>query len=151
MQLPPSGPGFVSVAAGSRHDCSDFGPQGFDCRDSDEQCFQEPNLPEVCIGPSGYAGHICAIDTEGTIECWGNDEYGQATPPAGRYTDLALGRHHSCALRENGSVVCWGGSTEDTQVPFEERFVHIAAGEFNTCGITTEGRFLCWGSPAVRL
>ncbi len=73
-----------------------------------------------------YAGwkHSCALDVEGQIWCWGNNEYGQlgdggledSTVPvavdtsdiAGDIVDLALGEHHSCARTEQGRLYCWG-------------------------------------------
>ncbi|MEX0892108.1 MAG: RCC1 domain-containing protein [Gemmatimonadota bacterium] len=30
--------------------------------------------------------HTCAVLTSGTIECWGDDTYGQSSPPTGSYT-----------------------------------------------------------------
>ena len=46
--------------------------------------------------------------TDATVECWGHDEYGQATPPAGTFSQVSAGEHHTCGVRTDGSVVCWG-------------------------------------------
>ena len=33
---------------------------------------------------AGY-GHSCGIRTDGTVACWGDDYFGQASPPAGTF------------------------------------------------------------------
>jgi hypothetical protein len=52
--------------------------------------------------------HSCAIRTDGTLACWGNNDYGQATPPAGQFSAVSIGGDHSCAIRTDGSLTCWG-------------------------------------------
>ena len=31
---------------------------------------------------AGYQ-HACGVKSDGTLACWGNNDYGQSTPPAG--------------------------------------------------------------------
>ena len=53
--------------------------------------------------------HACGLNVDGTITCWGSNEHGKATPPAGRFRTVSSGDHSSCAIRREGSeVVCWG-------------------------------------------
>ena len=56
----------------------------------------------------------CAIqglygDT-GPVECWGNDYYGEATPPAGDFKQVTVGGYHVCGLQPYGSAQCWGST-----------------------------------------
>jgi alpha-tubulin suppressor-like RCC1 family protein len=46
------------------------------------------------------------------VVAWGNNTYGQASPPAGLggVTAIAAGRDHGLALRRNGTVVAWGNN-----------------------------------------
>lgn len=95
----------------------------------------------------GSSHHSCAIMTDGTMQCWGEDYYGQnghgsgggwhssdSTPvqvsmPTGRTAvTVANGLHHSCAIMDDSSLYCWGqngdgqlgtGDTEDTNIPTE--------------------------------
>ena len=75
---------------------------------------------------SGY-NHVCGILDNGSVSCWGLNNYGQggnggtewqlsptlsASLGAGR-TAVALssGGYHTCAILDNGSVSCWGMNT----------------------------------------
>ena len=71
----------------------------------------EPPAPEVTyIAISSGANHVCAIATDGSIKCWGNDDYGQVSerPTSGSFTQISSGDNHTCALRDDGAVICWG-------------------------------------------
>lgn len=72
----------------------------------------------------GLAGHTCALITDGTVRCWGNNEYKQLgagiaatsslTPVAVTgltgMTSIAVGEAHSCALGVDGYMRCWGAN-----------------------------------------
>ena len=53
--------------------------------------------------------HSCGINAEAAVVCWGENHYGQASPPPGRFTQVSVGHRHSCAVSEDRSAVCWGG------------------------------------------
>ena len=58
---------------------------------------------------SGY-GTFCAHLNGGLVRCWGDDQYGQATPPVdlGPVAQIGVGSFNSCALTVSGRVRCWG-------------------------------------------
>ena len=57
---------------------------------------------------SSGADHVCALHSDGSVACWGENDQGQATPPNGTYIAISSGQSHTCALRSDGAVVCWG-------------------------------------------
>ncbi|HCO02350.1 MAG TPA: hypothetical protein DIT48_03090, partial [Actinobacteria bacterium] len=56
---------------------------------------------------AGY-GHTCGIRTDGTVTCWGSNEYGQLSSPSGTFTQISAGNWHTCGLRTDGTLACWG-------------------------------------------
>ena len=65
---------------------------------------------------SSGANHVCALASDASIMCWGNedgDSHGQVSdrPTTGVFTALSSGDNHTCALRNDGAVICWGSIT----------------------------------------
>ncbi len=77
---------------------------------------------------AGYS-HTCALASDGTVYCWGQNDWGQCgtgggdggfnnadvlTPTQVQLTGKALqveaGTNHACALITGGSVMCWGAN-----------------------------------------
>jgi alpha-tubulin suppressor-like RCC1 family protein len=119
-----------------------------------------------------FGKHTCAVNGDGTLRCWGSNQYGQLgdgtttdrSSPV-RVTNLsnvisvAAGATHTCALRANGIVSCWGnnangelgdGTTTSrsttADVPGLTGVVAIAAGQIHTCAVRYNGTVYCWGS-----
>ncbi|AFY03053.1 Ig-like domain-containing protein [Bdellovibrio bacteriovorus] len=69
-------------------------------------------------------GHVCAVKTDFTVQCWGGNSYLQSgsspttdkTLPAtitsvDTFDDVAAGAYHTCGIRKSdGRVVCWGST-----------------------------------------
>ena len=55
--------------------------------------------------------HTCAIRDDGTVECWGDNDHGQADPPPGEFTAITSGTWHTCGIRTDGTAQCWEGIT----------------------------------------
>jgi alpha-tubulin suppressor-like RCC1 family protein len=92
-------------------------------RDADGNPLE--GVRQLALGGS----HACALLDEGTVRCWGDNNYGQlgsgvsggrfATPvpvrdfggaPLGGVRQIALGREHGCALLTTGGLRCWGSN-----------------------------------------
>src|SRR6185369_10165401 len=53
--------------------------------------------------------HTCWLKDNGTLVCWGRDDYGQATPPDGMsFIQVSAGHLHTCGVQSNGTLACWG-------------------------------------------
>lgn len=95
-------------------------------------------VAQVSAGDS----HGCALRTDSTVVCWGNNSDLQATPPPGTFVQISAGGTHSCGIRRYGKVVCWG-TWENRGAP--GTFKQVSAGDRHTCGVRTDGRLHCWG------
>jgi len=98
----------------------------------------------LCVEPSAFAGSIVG---------WGDNQYGQATPPDGDdFVAIAAGALSSLALKSDGSIVSWG-SDLSTEPPEGNDFVGIAAGgplgppmKWVGYGLAlkSDGSIVCW-------
>ena len=119
--------------------------------DADQVAPSQPEPPPSPAGPftafSRGTDHVCALRSNGTAACWGDDRHGQASPPAGRYTAISSGEHGACALRNDGAVACWGSfdispATDDNATgPFTE----VSRGSDHACALDSDGAITCWG------
>ena len=91
--------------------------------------------------------HTCGLREDGAAVCWGLNEVGESSPPAGlTFTAISAGGFHTCGLREDGSAVCWGDDGEGQASPPEgETFTAISSGNGHTCGLRIDGSAVCWG------
>ena len=106
--------------------------------------------------PSITAGlyHTCAIKTNDTATCWGNNSNGQTSVPTdlGTVKQITAGRFHVCAIKTNDTATCWGNNTfGQTSVPTDLGTVkQITVGSGHTCVIKTNDTAACWGDNGSR-
>ena len=93
--------------------------------------------------------HSLALLSDCTVVGWGDNSFGQTTPPPGlsNVVAIAAGYIHSVALRSDGTVVAWGDNTfGQTNVPLGlSNVVAIAAGDFHTLALLKNGTVTGWG------
>ena len=53
---------------------------------------------------SAASRHTCGLRDTGAVECWGDDGYGQSTPPTGAFTSVSAGLEHTCGLRVTAAL-----------------------------------------------
>lgn len=102
---------------------------------SDAAIHESPSslagLPGVGSAAMIEAGneHVCAIQTDASLACWGLDQMGQigngagssadvlspeaiTLPSPGTAVDIGLGYAFSCAVLTGGAVTCWGDDSD---------------------------------------
>ena len=90
--------------------------------------------------------HGCGLTDASELACRGNDDKGEASPPAGEFLDVSAGGYqHSCGVRADGSLACWGYSDIGAlDVPSGHGFVDVAAGYYFACALDAQGGVECW-------
>jgi alpha-tubulin suppressor-like RCC1 family protein len=117
------------------------------------------------------ASHTCAVQADGTIDCWGSNFFGQVgdgsntdrNKPTGvsgitDATAIAAGAFHTCAVRADGTGQCWGigntgalgnGGTSDSNAPVPvsglSNAAAVTAGSGDSCAVLSSGTMRCWG------
>ncbi len=119
---------------------------------------------------AGYA-HTVALMSDGTVEIWGDNSYGQLGAGAsttGRVTPMKLftgaiavaaGSYHSLAIKADGTVWAWGdnsygqlgdGTTTARPSPKQVKgltgMTAVAAGVGHTVALKSDGTVWVWGS-----
>jgi alpha-tubulin suppressor-like RCC1 family protein len=121
------------------------------CDQANGQCNNPPkigaclrNSPKISAG----AMHTCAVRADGSIACWGSNNKGQATPPAGAFKEVSAGEGVTCALKTDGTPQCWGDFGYPPGFPPGETFVQVSAGSRGACGLRPNGSVQCWGTQS---
>ena len=112
--------------------------------------------------------HTCAISTDGSVSCWGDDTLGQLQAPGGHFTEIATTDDQTCGLRPDGQAECWGGMQTcglhpDGQLwcggddlghrtyPLAGPLTNLDAGSLDAgsrdfCALRPDGTIVCWGA-----
>src|SRR3990172_5885527 len=97
----------------------------------------------------GVPGVTLADPVTGTVVGWGDNFFGQTTPPAGLpgVVAIAAGDFYSLALKADGTVVGWG-EDDHGEASFPAGLtgvVAIAAGNYHGLALKADGTVVGWG------
>ena len=137
---------FTQIAAGKYHACGLQADGTLLCwanniSGSLELPGGNPTFSRVSAG----LNFSCGLRIDGAIACWGENNDAQASPPNGRFDEVAVGRDHACALND-GALICWGKGFPDGAETIQEvpLLSAIQAGSGFTCGLTPDADMACW-------
>ncbi len=176
---------WTRVAAGQGHVCGIRAPGTLWCwgRNTDGQLAQGDSAPVQLRAPTRVGTSsdwidvdvgqdtTCGLRADGSMWCWGANNFGQAGAPPSSHlaTPLRVGADAdwievrtdtfaTCARKSSGSLWCFGrnvegqlglGDTVDrstpTRVDVATDWVQIDVGRFHACGRKTSGAILCTG------
>ena len=108
---------------------------------------------------SATATLACGPDLAGSAICWGDDRFGQSSPPTGSNStgeiswpllegveSIAAGSGHACALDRDGRISCWGPNWWQGRFPDIDGFTAISSGSNHSCALHQSGSVTCRGS-----
>jgi alpha-tubulin suppressor-like RCC1 family protein len=130
-------------------------------------------IPAVAVAVGAGGRHSCALTTDGSVYCWGENlrgELGDGTQTGSltpvrvsttlSFAQLAVGDRHTCALTAGGEAHCWGYdgygrlgaglpgdgySSVPVPVAGDHTFSSLSVGLAVSCGIAGDGHTYCWG------
>jgi alpha-tubulin suppressor-like RCC1 family protein len=130
------------------------------------------SLAAPAVDITAGAFHTCAAEQDGTVQCWGANDYGQlgvgglggSTPFPTWVINLSsaigveAGSQHTCARDAFGQSFCWGDSSagqlgigvfgQARSSPAQLNLYSVtefAAGGENTCALVGGAQLYCWG------
>ncbi len=136
------GGAFDSVAA-----CDDPGGRNADASDCDDADPSVTDSECLWVDVAVGSGFTCGIRTDGSIECWGADEYGFGvlSPPAGTFTAIAASTYNACAIASDGSLQCWGYEVNYVNDAPAGAHTQVDLSSGHGCARRTSGEVDCWG------
>ena len=78
------------------------------------------------ISASAGGLHSCAVDRDGFVYCWGNNNYGQLGDGTAADSDVPVNVDTKGVLKD-------------------KKILAVSAGYYNTCAVDNEGKSYCWG------
>ena len=171
----PSGPqkyylaSSVGVIVDMRHPVSDGLSTGVPLN---EPGFQSGSIfTETTMSAGG--DHLCAILDDSSLQCWGDNSFGQlgdgTTTDRLTMTEVGLdaartavsissGKDHTCSILDNGDLQCWGrnnhgqlgdGTAVHSSSPVDVGLsgvpVQLSSGDWHSCAILDDASLQCWG------
>ncbi len=182
----PSTPGVSAtvISAGDGHTCEVIADGSARCWGLNTSgqvgngTFFNALKPVAVIGISSGArrisaggGHSCAVLSDGSVRCWGENTSGQlgnsttttSTTPVAvtgitAASDVSAGGGHTCALLSDGTVFCWGKNTfgelgngfnSSSSAPVGvsgiTSAIEVSTGANHSCALLSDGTIRCWG------
>ena len=181
-------PVIIQMSSGASHSCAILDDGSVSCwgdngngqlGDGSRSPSLEPEKSDMPLGRkaveiSAGSYHTCSVFDDGSVRCWGSNEFGQlgdgttierttaVTVDLGQGVSalgISSGESHTCAVLNDRSVKCWGqnsngqlgdGTTEDRSSPVlskmgGEDVTLVSAGSYHTCAITSIRTVMCWG------
>jgi hypothetical protein len=119
---------------------------------------REPDAGDYTLVAAGSKGSVTSAPirlnvltqpaTYTSVGGWGEDNYGQYTPPHDVKSPraIAAGNFHALALNADGTVVAWGKNLDgQTNVPSLTNVIAIAAGGNHSLVLQNDGSVIGWG------
>lgn len=105
-----------------------------------------PQSVQVRAVSTGWR-HSCSLRQDGSISCWGWDNFRQSSPPPqANFTAVSAGSNHACALTRDHTIECWGSDDGgQSRSPSGEDFIALDAGGNHNCALRQDNSVYCWG------
>ncbi len=95
--------------------------------------YAAPSVKFIQISVGILEENICGVTSSGAVKCWSwKNQFGQAKPPAGTFSQVSAGATHNCGVTKASKVTCWGDNTEGQRQTQAGTFSQVSAGAGHT-------------------
>ena len=106
------------------------------------------------LSADGEADHSCAVASDRSIKCWGENYHGQAEGRSGEFRSVAVSDAIACGVDLNGRLDCWGNRyiVDDVETGARNSSPPAqaaAGGAASMCVIKQDGSLACWGADTL--
>jgi hypothetical protein len=101
----------------------------------------------VSVSP-GTADEACALETDDTITCWGdNVAFFDVAPPASTFDQMSGDQGTFCGVLTTGALECWGFdlATGVMTEPAGTDYAKVDATGSHACALKDDASIACWG------
>ncbi|QZY29126.1 RCC1 domain-containing protein [Nocardioides coralli] len=167
-------PGWSQVSGGYNYSCGVTTDEAAWCWGENEygvfgngKSNGSSSNPVQVAGAAGWASieashiHTCAVKTDHTAWCWGNNRLGQlgngAVSNTGHplpiqvgtdadWASVTTGYNFTCGLKLSGDLYCWGEGYGPIPVLRGSGYKSVSAGTTHACAVSLAGAMSCFGS-----
>ena len=138
------------VSVGDRNSCVYNGLQ-VRCNSPNSSIEQVPFFGSEIVDLQGGANHVCALESNGKVTCWGGSSSGQTEIPTDKvFTKIAVGPYSTCGVTEDSQMICAGGLSSGGannlwQPPEISNVTSFDISSDSGC-VNDKGEVDCWGN-----
>ena len=115
------------------------------CWGSNSQGQAEPPPGQFTHLSSG-TGNTCALATDGTVACWGQQENKKLKAPNGKFNTIAPFRETKhCGVKTTGAIACWPDGEATATLWPEQEYILIGG----PCAVPKAGDTICVGTKGT--
>ena len=93
--------------------------------------------------------HTVALDVDGTLHCWGQNNQHQCDAPDGQFVSVSAGSFFTCAIDNGGTLHCWGQYPSGEEVSVTGAYSDVGTGHGHLCARDHLGWVSCWGDDSL--
>jgi alpha-tubulin suppressor-like RCC1 family protein len=93
--------------------------------------------------------HTVALDLDGKLHCWGQNNQQQCDSPDGQFVSVSAGSFFNCAIDSGSTLHCWGQYPSGDEVAVTGTYIDVGTGHGHLCARDDLGWVSCWGDDSL--
>ncbi len=109
--------------------------------------YESGEIQGDATGVSAGAYHSCVLKSNGNVDCYGHNGFGQSADYIGGDAEgVSAGGYYTCVLQSNGNVDCYGSNGFGQLADYTGGDAEgVSAGWYHSCVLKSNGNVDCYG------